>query len=229
MKAEKKPRLITFDVYSALLDVHSGLVFHLQASFDLSTDQASRLAAEWRAKQLERAALSNSLDIGRVSFRDCTRDALKYVCYLEKIELNNQLIENLCDIWDYLPPWPDANKALEKLRANNFDLAILSNGDIKMLEKVSKQFSVEFKYVLSSETVDVYKPHRRVYDMVSKISGLLPEEILHVAGGRNDVTGCVIAGLPCVWINRKKDNVLDHRYLPNLEISNLTNLVSIIC
>ena len=32
----------------------------------------------WRAKQLERAAISNSLTLARTSFRECTRQALGY-------------------------------------------------------------------------------------------------------------------------------------------------------
>ena len=62
-----KPRLITFDVYSALLDVQNGMTQIFVEATSLLPDKAGSVVAAWRKKQLEWAAVSNSLGSSRIS------------------------------------------------------------------------------------------------------------------------------------------------------------------
>ena len=224
----EKPHLITLDVYSALLDVHRGLTENLQRFLGLPPQRALQMAKLWRAKQLERAAMSNSLNIGRTLFRDCTRQSLNYVCELEKISINPKTADDLVACWDTLPLWPEANDALLNIVRQGYDIAILSNGDEEMLAAVSQLFVVDFKFIFSSETAGFYKPHKSVYGLPEKIAGIAPNETLHIAGGANDVLGAVLAGLECVWSNKNNDALLDKRYPAKFEIPNLAMLGSIL-
>jgi len=217
-------KLITFDVYSALLDVDNGLIGNLQEILSLPLIQAKRMAKLWRSKQLERACLSNSLGIGRTSFQECTRQSLVYVCELENVKIDSELSEKLVASWNSLPPWPEANDALQTIENSGYDLAILSNGDIEMLTAISKSFNVKFKFIFSSETVGFYKPHKSVYHLPQKIAGISPEQTIHIAGGANDVLGAGVAGLNCIWSNKNNDSLLDVRYPAMFEISDLSKL-----
>ena len=71
-------KLVTFDVYMALLDIEGGLVPAIEEALNLPHDTAVTFVRLWRAKQMERAASSNSLQKDRTSFRDCSALALDY-------------------------------------------------------------------------------------------------------------------------------------------------------
>ena len=224
--AQKK--LIAFDVYSALLDIHGGLssVFSDATGLDLATVRP--MVATWRAKQMERAAASNSLEGQRTSFRDCTRMALDYVCAKHDLELSAKTKEELVFAWDRLPLWPEADAAVSEVKAMGFRIAILSNGDQDMLEAVAGLFTAAFDDVLSSETAGRYKPHASVYALPEKLLGIAPAETLLVAGGHTDVLGAVSYGLPCIWSNKTGDKLLDPAFPPEHEIENLSALAPLL-
>ena len=72
-------KLVTFDVYMALIDIQGSLAPVVAAALDMDAEEADGFVRLWRAKQMERAAASNSLNRGRTTFRDCTRIGLDYV------------------------------------------------------------------------------------------------------------------------------------------------------
>jgi 2-haloacid dehalogenase len=228
MLNENKPRLITFDVYSALLDVQDGLTHIFAEASGLLPDKAGPVVAAWRAKQLEWAAVSNSLSCGRTLFRDCTRQSLNYVCARNGLGLDADIKERLVFAWDKLPLLPEANDAVTDLAAKGYQIAILSNGDQDMLEAVGGLFSVGFHHILSSETAGYYKPHPSVYALPEKLLGIACRDTLHVAGGANDVVGAVAYGMPCIWSNKFCDVLIDPFYAPNYEIEDLSNLADLL-
>ena len=220
--------LITFDVYSALLDIHGGLSQVLSEATDLALETVRPLVATWRIKQMECAAASNSLERARMSFRDCTRLALDYVCARHDLALSAQAKEGLVFAWDRLPLWPEADAAMTETKAMGFRIAILSNGDHDMLEAVAGLFTTSFDNVLSSESAGRYKPHPSIYALPQELLGVAPAETLHVAGGHTDVLGAVSFGLPCVWSNKTGDKLLDPAFPPDHEIKNLSDLTPLL-
>ena len=223
-----KPRLITFDVYSALLDVQNGMTQIFVEATSLLPDKAGSVVAAWRNKQLEWAAVSNSLGSSRISFRDCTRRSLDYVCQRNGLGLNANIKEQLVFAWDKLPLFPEADIAVVGLVAKGYQTAILSNGDQEMLEAVGGLFSVSFQHILSSETAGYYKPHPSVYALPDKLLGVPCKDTLHIAGGANDVVGAVAYGMPCIWSNRFSDVLTDTTYAPVCEIPNLSRLADLL-
>ena len=57
----RRPELVTFDVYMALLDIQGGMVPVFAQATGVSEEACGAMVATWRAKQMERAASSNSL------------------------------------------------------------------------------------------------------------------------------------------------------------------------
>src|SRR5688572_7416103 len=127
--------LLTFDMYSALVDFEGGLVGPVARA--CSSADTGVVIRTWRAKQLEYAQLSNSLQRERIPFRVITRRALDYVLGRMGVELGEHGREELVAAWDRLPPWPEADAALNALAARGDTLAILSNGDESMLRALA--------------------------------------------------------------------------------------------
>lgn len=222
------PKLVTFDVYMALLDIEGGLTAVLGQTLGLAHDEARPLVQVWRAKQMERAAASNSLGLGRTPFRDATAMALDYVLRRQGFELPEETRKELVLAWDELPAWPEAAHVVEEVKTRGSPVAILSNGDQDMLEAVAAHNRLAFDHVFSSQSAGAFKPHPDVYALPGKQLGLAKDEILHVAGSANDVLGTVAFGMPCVWSNRHGDVLVDPAYPPDHEIADLKGLLDVL-
>ncbi len=218
------PSLVTFDVYMALLDIEGSLTPVVSETLGLPQEKAAGFVRNWRAKQMERAAISNSLEQERTSFRDATGMALDYVAARNGIVIPADTRDALILGWDALQPWPEADAAVAAVKAKGYATAILSNGDQDMLDAVAGNFTATFDHVLSSETAGKYKPHPAVYDLPTTVLGIAKGDVLHVAGSANDVLGAVAAGMACAWSNRHGDRILDPRYPPTHELSDLSGV-----
>lgn len=222
-------KLVTFDAYMALLDIEGSLRPVVQETLGLDADVAAAFVRLWRTKQMERAAISNSLGGRRTSFSDCTAMALDYCLARYNITVGADEQINLIFSWDKIKPWPDAETAIASVKAMGCQTAILSNGDQRMLEAVALNFSANlFDHILSSETAGYYKPHPSIYNLPASILGISKESTVHIAGSPNDVLGAIAAGIQCIWSNRHGDLILDPAFPPTHEISNLTRVANLI-
>lgn len=151
-----------FDAYGTLFDVHAP-VAKVAAKIGESADSVSRL---WRQKQLEYTWL-RSLMREHAVFWQVTGEALDYALAAHGID-DRPLREELMDLYLTLDAYPDARKALAELKAAGFTTGILSNGSPGMLNAAVKSSGLKdhLDYVLSVESVGVYKPAPRVYQMV---------------------------------------------------------------
>ncbi len=221
-------KLVTFDVYMALLDIDGSLTPVVMDVLDLPRESATSFVQSWRAKQMERAAISNSLERERTSFRDATGMALDYVAARNDVAIQADTRDALILAWDELQPWPEANAAVAAVKAKGCATAILSNGDQDMLEAAARTFTAGFDHILSSETAGKYKPHPAVYDLPTTVLGIDKGDVLHVAGSANDVLGAVAAGMTCAWSNRHGDRILDPRYPPTQELPDLSGVADLL-
>ncbi len=222
-------KLVTYDVYMALLDIEGSLVPIIQKTLNFDGPIATDFVRLWRAKQMERAAISNSLANRRTSFRECTAIALDYCLGHYGLVLLPRIYRNLVFAWDTMTPWAEADSAIAKVKAKGCQTGILSNGDQEMLEAVASNFSPNtFDHILSSETAGQYKPHPSVYEMPTAILGVVKEDLVHVAGSPNDVLGTIAAGIKCIWSNRRGERLLDPAYPPTYEVSDLIGIADLI-
>ena len=223
---DMRPELITFDAYAALTDYRSSLLPAIESFRDLDCAHAAEFLDLWRARQLAIAALSNALERGRISFRNCTALALDYALNHYRLDIGASAREELVHTWYPLKPWPEANRVLAALKAKGCRLAILSNGDQDMLEALAAQLDTPFDYIFSSEQCGMYKPHPSVYAMPGRAMGI--NNYLHVAGSANDVIGAGAAGISCYWSNRQGDRVALPDYGPDHQGPDLTGILGIV-
>jgi len=101
--------------------------------------------------------------------------------------------------------------------------AILSNADHEHLAAWNVTLPVEF--ILISETVRAYKPHRLVFQRALEQLGLEPHEVLHVGDSDvDDVKGAKEAGLRVAWVNRDGRARRPDVPAPDFEIRDLSQV-----
>ncbi len=216
------PRLVTFDVYTALFDYEGSLV--PKVGEGLPSADAAAFVRAWRSKQLEYAQLTNVLPGGRVSFRVVTRRALDWALARFGLQAPGPTIERWMAAWDALDPWPEADAALSRLRAQGCSLGLLSNGDADMLRALAARLPAGIDHVFASDEAGYYKPHPAIYALPFERLGLARGEVVHVAGSGNDVLGAKLAGLRCGWSNRAGDRIVDPNVRPDFEVRDLSGL-----
>lgn len=188
-----------FDAYGTLFDVHSATA-KVAASMGGKADTVSRL---WRQKQLEYTWL-RSLMPAHADFWQVTGDALDYALEANGID-DAGLREQLMQLYLTLDAYDDVRPTLETLRAAGFKTGILSNGNPVMLDAAVKSANLgsHFDEVLSIESVGIYKPDPRVYQLAADRCGVTDRsQICFVSTNAWDACGAANFGFSVAWMNR---------------------------
>jgi 2-haloacid dehalogenase len=193
-------RACVFDAYGTLFDVHSA-VARLRGEVG---DQAGALSELWRLRQLEYTWL-RSLMGRHADFWQVTGEALDYA--LARLGIDPApLREPLLQAYLKLDAYPEVPAMLERLRGAGLKLAILSNGEPKMLQAGAESAGIAalLDAILSVEAVGIFKPDPRVYQLAVDRLGVTPGEIAFQSSNAWDINGAACFGLRPVWINRFK-------------------------
>jgi 2-haloacid dehalogenase len=93
---------------------------------------------------------------------------------------------------------------LQQLKAMGIRLAVLSNGEPKMLQSVVRSAGLAdlLDEVVSVDEVKVFKPSPRVYELAAAHLNLPNGSIGFVTSNNWDVNGAGSAGLTTFWIQR---------------------------
>ena len=95
--------------------------------------------------------------------------------------------------------YPETRRVLDALAPVRS--AIVSNADHEHV--AAWDFTLPVEFILISEAVLAYKPHRLVFEHALTWLGLAPHEVLHVGDSDvDDVKGAKEAGLSVAWVNR---------------------------
>lgn len=223
-----KYKLITFDAYSALLDIKGSLVPALGKVFGSSGQDLVAVFTLWRTRQWDYVLLSSSMNKGFLSYRYITRCALDYTLRKFNLPCSEINKEQLVEAWSHLKAWPEALTALTEIKHRGYPIAILSNGDEPMLKTLEVSTGISFDYIFSADQAKAYKPSPKIYELPFDKLGLAREEVLHVAGSPFDMMGAKAAGILCAWSNRFRDFPIDTQYKPDFEFDDLSGLLKIL-
>lgn len=218
--------LITFDVYSASLDINGSAVPIVNRVLGWPEEKCLDFFKTWRTQQWSFLLLNNSMSDGYQSYRSITSKTLEYTIKKYEVNLNEEQKKKLMDIWVSFKAWPEAKEVIDEIKRRGYKVAMLSNGDYDMLEPLQNSSGIQFDYIFSAESAGAYKPAESVYDVPSKKTGISKHQMLHVAGSVFDVMGAKAAGCKCAWSNRYSDYVLDPKYEPDYNIKNLSELLN---
>ena len=136
----------------------------------------------------------------------------------------------LLNLYKELNPYPEVKECLEELKSKKIKIAILSNGTPDLLKGLAESNNIQnyFDDIMSIESVGVYKPDSKVYEMPIKKYDCKPENICFMSSNTWDVSGGGVFGYNAVWVNRFNKVFDKLSYKPQFVINNLKELLKII-
>ena len=195
----KNLRAFVFDAYGTLFDVFSVTAL----CEELFGRQGATLVQLWRAKQLQYSLLRSLMGRHR-DFWQLTEDGLVFAGKSLNLELSPDKRQRLMEAYMSLTTFPDVKPGLEALRKQGLRLAILSNGEPRMLEAAAKSAGVfdVLERIISVEEVKIFKPSPRVYALACESLNASHAELGFVSSNSWDIAGASSAGLTTFWIQR---------------------------
>jgi 2-haloacid dehalogenase len=194
----KQVRAFVFDVFGTVVDWRSGIA-EAAARQGLPGE---RFADAWRARYAPSMDAVRRGELPWMNLDALHRRSLDDL--LEEFDaghLGEPERKDLVLAWHRLPPWPDAQNGLERLRSR-YVLATLSNGGVALLTNLAKQAGLRFDCILSAELFKHYKPDPEVYLGAAELLGLKPSEVALVAAHFNDLRAAQRCGLKAVFVER---------------------------
>jgi 2-haloacid dehalogenase len=193
-------KAIAFDAYGTLFDVFSVTAL----GEELFPGKGDALAQLWRLKQLQYSLLRSLMGRHRDFWR-LTEDGLVYAAKSLGLDLTADKRARLLEAYLTLAAFPDVKPGLAALKERGLRLAILSNGEPRMLESAARSAGIVdlLDAILSVEEVKIFKPSPRVYQLAPERLRVPPGDLGFVSSNCWDVAGAASTGLQTFWIQRR--------------------------
>jgi 2-haloacid dehalogenase len=197
-------KALAFDAYGTLFDVFSVTALCEQ----LFPGKGNQLAQIWRAKQLQYSLLRTTMGRHR-DFWGLTEDGLVWAAKNLQLDLTADKKKQLMEAYLSLAAFPDVKPGLEALKKDGIKLAILSNGEPKMLEAAAKSAGIRalLDDIISVEEVKAFKASPRVYNLAPERLKVANRELGFISANNWDICGGASAGLRTFWIQRSAAEV----------------------
>jgi 2-haloacid dehalogenase len=190
--------LYVFDAYGTLFNVHAAAARQRERI----GPNYERLSLTWRAKHLEYTWVH--AQTGRMTdFWTLAQRSLDYaIATIGGVPAGVR--EALLASYRRMDAYPEVPAMLERLRARSMRTAILTNGDPDMIAEAVSAAGLDgrFDAVLSVQQAGIFKPARRVYQLVHDHLGGTPGDVTFYSQNRWDVAGASLFGFRTVWVNR---------------------------
>lgn len=194
---------VVFDAYGTLFDVAAAArAAASEKDYSQLSGTWEKLAVDWRNKQLEYTWL-RAITGDHCDFWQVTGDALDWA--LEAQGLTDAALRaRLMQLYRELGAYPEVPAVLAKLKAQGYNTAILSNGAPEMLDAAVESAGIgdHLDQILSVESVGVFKPDARVYDLVGAAFDSPRGEVLFVSSNGWDAACATQYGFRTLWVNR---------------------------
>ncbi|GGH23586.1 2-haloacid dehalogenase [Cribrihabitans marinus] len=196
-----------FDAYGTLFDVAAAA---RQAAAEPEhadlADSWPALAERWRLKQLQYTWL-RAITGAHADFWQVTQDGLDWALEACGLDGDAALRQRLLDLYWELSAYPEVPEMLRSLKATGHQTAILSNGSPEMLRAAvdSARLGDLLDDVLSVESVGIFKPDARVYDLVGQRFGCMRAQVLFVSSNGWDAASAAGYGFVTAWVNRAQE------------------------
>ena len=215
--------LITFDLFSALLDSRSG---GSAALGRLASESAWRVSGErlydaWEPRN-------------KAAQRDCrTWEPWREPATRALVDAYSALgldgdpeagVEALVESMPRWPLWPDVSAGLRGL-AETHRIGLLSNVDDHLFGRTAAADLVDHDAAFTSERLGAYKPHLEIYVRAVERAG---GPMVHVATSARDVRGALEAGIAVVRLSRPGHELDPRGPRPTYQVSDLGALGPVI-
>jgi 2-haloalkanoic acid dehalogenase type II len=230
---------VLFDAYGTVLDVGT---YHRDIS-QYVVQESKRLfglvtsVAEFNAFWNEEFALAFRDVVAYCgkfrNMRDLYAISTKNVFRRFGIQVQDAYVEQLNYIYkkmldEAVTILPNVRKTLERLYANERRLGMVSNGDAAELSVHLNGVADLFEVIVTSEELQVYKPHPRIFNEALHKMGISRDRTAFVGDTITaDICGAKKAGLTAIWYN-KRQNIAKPGARPDFEIRDMTEILKII-
>lgn len=192
-----------FDAYGTLFDVNGAArEAAAEPGFEALKEHWPQIAENWRRKQLEYTWL-RAVTGDHVDFWHVTGDGLDWALEASGLA-DTALRARLMELYRTLPAYAEVPAMLQAVKAKGCATGILSNGSPDMLADAVQSAGIggALDHVLSVESVGVFKPSAKVYDLVGNTFGCAASDVLFVSSNGWDVCSAAAYGFQTVWVNR---------------------------
>jgi 2-haloacid dehalogenase len=200
--------VVAFDVNETLLELAA-----LDPIFERAFGSAA-VRAQWFNQMLQ-IAFTGGLTGDYVDFSTAQRAALEMVARVHGVDLDDATREAIRDGVRSLPPHPDAEPALVRLRDAGLTLVALTNSprDVARAQLSNAGLDAQFDVILSADQVRALKPRPEAYRLVADECGVPMHDVRLVAAHAWDTTGALAAGCRAAFVLRpgKVPSPLDER------------------
>jgi len=217
-------RACVFDAYGTLFDFASATA----NCRDVLGEMTGPLTSLWRDKQLQYTWL-RGLQGRHASFWQVTGDALDFA--IDTLGISPPGIrDRLMDLYRTLSCFPEVPDVLRSLKESGFTTAILSNGSPEMLSDAIAASNIGglIDHVLSVESVGVFKPHPKVYQLALDRIGVPASHIAFQSSNAWDAYAASAFGMRTIWCNRYGQRAENLPGAPDRMISSLVELPQLI-
>jgi 2-haloacid dehalogenase len=198
---------LTFDVFGTTVDWRGSLIREGEA-----LERATGLTADWGAfadawRGLYKPMLAEVRE-GRLPWTkldDLHRLSLERILpEFGLTSLTEAQRDDLNLAWHRLDPWPDTVAGLTRLK-QNFMLAPLSNGNVRLLVDMAKRAGLPWDAILGAEIARAYKPDRATYLTAADLLCLPPSACLMVAAHYTDLVAARGCGFRTCYVWRRTE------------------------
>ncbi|MEO0719499.1 MAG: haloacid dehalogenase type II [Pseudomonadota bacterium] len=222
-------KVCVFDAYGTLFDVAAAArACAAEPGREAFAEKWVEVAETWRLKQLQYTWL-RALTGDHTDFWSVTGESLDFA--LEATQLAEPTLrERLLQLYFELEAFAEVPAMLRALKDSGSKLAILSNGEPKMLDAAAQSAGIDslLDDILSVESVGVFKPHPSVYDLVGQRFDCERAEVVFVSSNGWDACSAAAYGFFTVWVNRRNEPVDRLAARPNEILSDLSALPGLV-
>ena len=218
----KNIKVCAFDAYGTCFDINSAAQ---NLAKEIGKDWLS-FSTTWRTVQLEytwlRSLMKKHEDFWRV-----TEDSLDFA--MESHKIDKKFRSKLLELYKKLNSYPELVTCLKNLKEKNVKTCILSNGSPSLLNELTAHAKVQdlFDDLISVEEVGIYKPHPKVYELVTKKFDCKPEEVCFLSSNTWDIVGGGIFGYQSIWVDRFGKTFDKLGYQPKFKVKDLSELIKL--
>jgi 2-haloacid dehalogenase len=216
---------IAFDAYGTLFDVYS----IRELSEKIFPGCGASLVEMWRDKQIEYTHLRSMCSMYK-PFWEITQDALIFTCRRLGLSLDLEAQNALMGQYARLHAFPENLSVLRELRATGLKLAILSNGNLHMLQSAVDAAAMQgvFHHLLSVDAVSKFKTSPEAYQLGPDVFALPAKNILFVSSNCWDACCATWFGYTTFWVNRTAAPLEELGVAPHGEGRTLTDVIGFV-
>ncbi len=209
-----KPQWLTFDCYGTLIQWDEGLVAAVkkilakQSNTDVDAATLIRLYDKYEHELEDHKPHRLFKDVAGIGLRMAMEEL--------KLSYSPDDIEILTGSISRMPPFPEVAGALGALKAQGFNLCIISNTDDAIIAGNVAQMGGHVDHVITAQQAQWYKPRRQIFEHAHSALGVTQDQIVHICASPHlDLAAARDMGFRCIWIDRGTGRKPLPDYTPN--------------